>query len=406
MNAVTTKAQADSLRAQLSQMEGEFKLALPDHIKPEKFRRVVLTVAQQNPDLLNADRRSLLQACLKCAADGLIPDGREAALVLYGRTVQYIPMYGGLLKRVRNSGEVASVQAHIIYENDEFVIRRGFQDTLDHRPKFPGDRGKPIGAYAVAKFKDGSDPIFEVMDLQQIEKVRLASKGANAFAWKNWWEEMARKTVFRRLSKWLPMDADLDQLWRSEDDANRPRVVTGTVIQEEPGPDYPTPPLPSTVTYERPSKLDALEPVAEVMRETETIDYETGEIVDAMEMEERSVVEEPVVEEPIAEKVEPQPEPQPMPMQELPPVTAAIDPKVLAGVRHVKDLFSKVTTEKWHQSLEADPVIKKQRAFLKKNHPDLAKEVETAITEAFQRVAQPLPLDQTPMMGVRTTPNK
>src|SRR6185437_11438467 len=136
-----------------------------------------MTVVQQQPDLMAADRRTLLASCLKCAADGLVPDGREAALVIFNtktkdggwsKVVQYMPMMAGILKRIRNAGEIASVQAHVIYEHDKFVIRRGINETIEHEPLFPGDRGQPIGAYAVAKFKDGSDPVFEVMDINAI----------------------------------------------------------------------------------------------------------------------------------------------------------------------------------------------------------------------------------------------
>lgn len=220
MSVTTTRPAnpVEQIRAQLVAMTPEFKNALPSHIKPEKFQRVVMTVVQQNPGLLNADRRSLFASCIKCAADGLIPDGREAALVMFGSTVQYMPMLAGIQKRVRNSGEIASVQAHVIYENDTFVIRRGLNETIEHEPLFPGDRGKPIGAYAVAKFKDGSDPVFEVMDIAAIERVRKVSRSGNKGPWVDWWDEMARKTVFRRLSKWLPMDAETDVLMARDDE--------------------------------------------------------------------------------------------------------------------------------------------------------------------------------------------
>lgn len=212
----------EQIRKQLVRMSPEIKNALPSHIKPERFQRVVLTVVQQNPALMNADRRSLFAACIKCAADGLIPDGRESALVLFGNQVQYMPMMAGLQKRVRNSGAISSMQAHVIFENDRFVIRRGLDETIEHVPLFPGDRGKPIGAYSIAKFKDGSDPMFEVMDLAAIEKVRSVSRAKSKGPWVDWWEEMARKTVFRRLSKWLPMDADVDDLFRRDDEISGP----------------------------------------------------------------------------------------------------------------------------------------------------------------------------------------
>lgn len=234
MSVTTTRASnpAGQLRVTLDGMTSQFAAALPSHIKPEKFKRVVMTVAQLNPALLGADRQTLLASCLKCASDGLIPDGREAALVLFSGKVQYMPMFTGIQKRVRNSGEIASIEAHVIYENDKFLIKRGLVSGLEHEPLFPGDRGKPIGAYAVAKFKDGSDPMFEVMDLQSIEKVRKVSRAGNAGPWKEWWDEMARKTVFRRLSKWLPMDAEVDDLMRRDDQAGSP-TTEGPTIEGE-----------------------------------------------------------------------------------------------------------------------------------------------------------------------------
>lgn len=250
-NALTT--QTSQLRTQLTSMSSEFKSALPSHIKPEKFQRVVMTVVQQNPDLMLADRRSLLGSCLKCAADGLIPDGREAALVIFNtkkgdqwvKGVQYMPMLAGIQKRVRNSGEIASIEAHVIYENDHFVWRQGLDASIDHTPLFPGDRGKPVGAYAVAKFKDGSDPQFEVMDIAAIEKVRSVSRGKDKGPWVQWWDEMARKTVFRRLSKWLPMDTEADDLMQRDDENAIQGSDPTTIIHHQDG----------AAT----SKLDALE---------------------------------------------------------------------------------------------------------------------------------------------------
>lgn len=246
MNNEVSEATAQ-LRGQINVMTREFRKALPSHIAPEKFQRVVMTVVQQNPDLMKADRQTLLASCLKCAADGLIPDGREAALVIFSNKVQYMPMLAGLQKRVRNSGEIASVQAHIIYENDHFVWRQGLDEHIEHTPLFPGHRGKAIGAYAIAKFKDGSDPQFEVMDVEAIERVRSVSRGKNGGPWAQWWDEMARKTVFRRLSKWLPMDAEVDELLRRDDE------IEAVPYGKEAGPD----PVVTAV----PSKLDALEHV-------------------------------------------------------------------------------------------------------------------------------------------------
>lgn len=258
MNAVAPQTQ---LRQQLAAMNGEFSNALPSHIKPERFQRVIMTVVQQNPGLLNADRKTLLASCLKCAADGLVPDGREAALVLFGNTVNYMPMFTGIQKRVRNSGVISSIQAHVIYENDEFVWTQGVDSSVYHKPLFPGDRGKPVGAYAVAKFNDGSDPQIEVMDVNQIERVRAVSRSKGSGPWVQWWDEQARKTVFKRLSKWLPLDAEVDDI-----------IQHDNAIEREPEPEQPA---VDVTPKKRGSKLDAIvqEEPSEVV-EAETVESE------------------------------------------------------------------------------------------------------------------------------------
>mgnify|MGYP001156496481 CR=1 FL=1 len=201
----------------VQRMEKQFALALPEHVSPEKFVRVVMTAINTNPDLQKADRQSVLAAAMKCAQDGLLPDGREAALVTYGNKAQYLPMIAGVLAKVRRSGELRTISAHIVYENDAFTYTLGDDERIEHQPRLDGPRGKPIAAYAIAKTKDGG-VYREVMSVEQINQVRNVSRAKNAGPWVQWWDEMARKTVLRRLSKRLPMSTDLVQLFQRDDD--------------------------------------------------------------------------------------------------------------------------------------------------------------------------------------------
>lgn len=213
----------DVLRRQLASLP-EIAQNLPSTIKPEKFRNVVITAANMTPDLLGADRRSLIGACVKCAADGLVPDGREAALVMFNGKVQYMPMLAGVLKRARNSGEIASLTVQVVYRNDTFVWRPSdAENPITHDVGgLEVDRGDPIGAYAIARLKDGS-VMAEVMNKAEIEKVRQVSRAKGNGPWVQWWDQMARKTVLRRLSKYLPMDAaPPDALFARDDDLGKP----------------------------------------------------------------------------------------------------------------------------------------------------------------------------------------
>jgi len=206
------------IRQNLTAMAPQFQAALPSHITVEKFTRVAMTAIQNNPDLATADRNSLFGSIVRLAQDGLLPDGREAAIVLFAGKAQAMPMIGGILKKIRQSGDVSYVSAQIVYSNDHFEWTLGFDEAITHRPApLDEEPGEPVAAYAVAVLKDGSR-LLEVMRKSEIEKVRNVSRAKGNGPWVQWWGEMARKTVMRRLSKRLPMSTDLEDEIFSRDE--------------------------------------------------------------------------------------------------------------------------------------------------------------------------------------------
>lgn len=204
------------IREQIDNREGEFKAALPAHIPVERFVRVLTTAVQNNPKLMTLERRSFFNAAMRAAQDGLLPDGREGAIVEFNGKATWMPMIGGIRKKARNSGEIVSWEAHVAFENDEFDYALGDEPYIKHKPAL-GDRGKPIAAYSVAVLKSG-ERSREVMSVGEIEKVRKVSRASGSGPWVQWWEEMARKTVARRHAKVLPMSSDLDDIIRRDDE--------------------------------------------------------------------------------------------------------------------------------------------------------------------------------------------
>lgn len=226
--AVDVERKPPSLGEQLKQKEGQFNAALPAHIPVERFMRVVMTAVQNNPALAQADRQSLWNASMRAAQDGLLPDGREGALVIYKtkekqrdgkevwiEKVQWMPMIAGIRKKVRNSGEIATWDAQVVHKNDHFEFELGDDPFIKHKPALDNP-GEVIAAYSVAVLKSG-EKSREVMTRAQIEKVRSASRSKDRGPWVDWFEEMCRKTVARRHSKLLPMSTDLDDLIRRDD---------------------------------------------------------------------------------------------------------------------------------------------------------------------------------------------
>ncbi|MFH1558134.1 MAG: recombinase RecT, partial [Pseudomonadota bacterium] len=124
---------------------------------------------------------------------------------------QFAMGYRGMINLSRRSGMVAQLEAHVIHANDEFEFAYGDNPHLTHKPAWGRPAGEIIGSYAIATLKEGTKQ-FEVMDREQIEYIRTHSKAPNSPAWRDWYDEMARKCPIRRLWKYLPSSTDAD--WR------------------------------------------------------------------------------------------------------------------------------------------------------------------------------------------------
>jgi recombination protein RecT len=205
---------------QLNSRVDQFKLALPPHMPADRFIRVVITACNLNPDLLACDRVSLFNSAMRCAQDGLLPDSREAVLVPFKNKVQYLVMYGGLLKKFRNSGQFKWIGTGIVYEGE--VYEHWITQEGEHFKHIPGDDndGKKIRrVYALATTKDGGSFVAD-LPLSDINKRRNMSRTTREDApWKMWTEEMMRKTAIRVLSKLLPMSSDLDAMMQRDEEA-------------------------------------------------------------------------------------------------------------------------------------------------------------------------------------------
>lgn len=242
----TSITHVEAVRLTLVKMQPEFAAALPPQIPAERFVRTVMTAVQLEPKLLGADRKSLLSSCMRAAQDGLMLDGREAALVTYGDKVQYLPMVGGILKKLRQSGQLLSISANVVYEKDAFDYELGDEERIKHKP-FLGDRGRPIAVYAVARTIEGG--IYrEVMSVGEVESIRNRSRAGKDGPWKNNWSEMARKTVIRRICKRLPSSSDLDSVLLADNEH---------YDMQPAAPQAPVMAQPETVPAPRTSRLKA-----------------------------------------------------------------------------------------------------------------------------------------------------
>ena len=224
-------AASDRARSLLDTMGQDLINSLPATVQPKRFKAAFVNLAVHNPSIFTCTADSLRSSLLKCAVDGLVPDGRLAAIVAFktktpdGKWLsiaQYIPMYQGLISRARELGETFSVTANVVYQNDVFDVDEADpQQTTHKRPPLNQDRGQIVGAYAIFRTEGGKVIHREVMDLKELMKVQNMSR-AKEGPWKTWPDQMMRKTPIRRGSKYIPMSAELRQIIERDDEFNPP----------------------------------------------------------------------------------------------------------------------------------------------------------------------------------------
>lgn len=216
-NKVTAQGSGEkkTLQQYLKAMEGEIKKALPSVLTPERFTRMVLSALSTNPKLGACTPNSFLGAMMSAAQLGLEPNTPlgQAYLIPFKNhgvdEVQFQLGYKGLIDLAYRSGEIEVVQAHVVYANDVFECAYGLEPKLVHQPA-DRDRGDAIKVYAVFKTKSGGYG-FEVMSMDDVR--RHAEKYSQAYKtgfspWKTSFEEMAKKTVLKRVLKYAPLKSD------------------------------------------------------------------------------------------------------------------------------------------------------------------------------------------------------
>jgi recombination protein RecT len=207
----------------------EIALALPQHVTPERLLRIALSEVRRNPRLAQCSAPSLLGAIFTCAQLGLEPGGAlgHCYLIPYKDECQFQIGYKGMIELARRSGQIQSLSARSVYENDHFDYSYGLHEDLIHQPA-TGERGELTHAYAVAKLMDGGIQ-FEVMDRHELEAIRDGSQGYQTAVkynkkdspWISSFDEMCRKTVIRRMFKYLPVSIELVKAASLDERADR-----------------------------------------------------------------------------------------------------------------------------------------------------------------------------------------
>ena len=217
------------------EFQSQMAMALPKTMTAERLTRIVMTECRKVPALLNCAPESFFGAVLQCAQLGLEPGNAlgHCYLLPFGNgkakdgrpNCQLIIGYRGMIDLARRSGQILSINAYCVHQSDDFSYELGLHPDIHHVPASVADRGPVSFVYAVAQLKGGGVQ-FEVMSRAEIEEVRKTSKAGQSGPWSSHWEEMAKKTVIRRLFKYLPVSIEAVRAVEADEKADRGEVVT------------------------------------------------------------------------------------------------------------------------------------------------------------------------------------
>ena len=229
---IRDRLQSDAFRDQIA-------MVLPNHIKPERMVRVACTAMLRTPKLAECDQTSFFNAMLQLSQWGLEPDGRRAHLIPFrnnkeGRTeCQLILDYKGLVELILRTGSVSGIHADKVCDADEFVYDCG--QVVKHTIDFRKPRGEAYAYVCIITRKDGSKKC-EVMTRDEVDAIRKRSKSASNGPWVTDFDEMAKKTVFKRASKWCELSSEIRDAFEHDDhDTVDGRVTRSAVTADEIG---------------------------------------------------------------------------------------------------------------------------------------------------------------------------
>ena len=191
----------------------EVKDGLPKDLNVTRFVNNAVALLNENTtlqDFAKANGTSQIKAgMLKAAYLGLDFMNKEAYLVPYGKTLNFMKSYTGAVKLCKKYSirPIKDIYAKLVREGDDYEIAIiNNEPKVTYKPK-PFNNGQIQGAFAVVQFTDGGIQ-YEEMSLAELEKVRGCSKQKNGPTWTQWTDQMYLKSVLHRLCKRIEIDFD------------------------------------------------------------------------------------------------------------------------------------------------------------------------------------------------------
>jgi recombination protein RecT len=201
------KEAGEKLTDFLARYRNQIVQILPKHLTPERVLKLIVGELNRSPALMGCSPMSVVNCCLHAASMGLEIRPRSAYIVPFGKEATLMLDYRAKIELALRSGYVSDMEARLVYAGDDFELSFGIEPKLLHVPRFESE--KIAMGYAIAWSTKARKPHVEVMTYAQIDAIRKRSKMAEGPAWKNHYDQMARKTLIHRLSNYIPQSPEI-----------------------------------------------------------------------------------------------------------------------------------------------------------------------------------------------------
>lgn len=217
------KTRVATFKDLLTRAAPSISAVLPKHLTAERMLKVATIAVTRDPKLLECEPSTIVQSIVLCSQLGLEPGSTfgHAYLLPFWNSknnrheCQFIPGYRGLIELMARSGELSGPPiVALVWELDEFsfeVTEDGYK--LSHKPNLDSPREVYRYVYGIAKLKNG-EKVIEVMKRSQVLHIRdkaqlLMKRKTQEGPWFTDEPEMARKTLVKRIAKYLPLSIEL-----------------------------------------------------------------------------------------------------------------------------------------------------------------------------------------------------
>ena len=264
------KTIVDSVQKRIAEMQNKGSIELPNNYSVGNALKSAYLILQETqtsgkkPVLQACTQESIANSLLDMATQGLNPSKDQCYFIAYGNKLTMERGYLGTIALTKRIKGVKDVKGYAVYKDDKFElgfdILTGKQKILEFCPGLNRDPKNLVGAFALIL---GDNEILhtEYMDINQIHKAwEQGSMKGNSGAHKNFPDQMAIKTVINRACKYYVSTSDDSD--KIAEFMNKSVEDTDRELEEE-------------------KKEFANKEVVEIEEIPESVDEETGEIIEA-----------------------------------------------------------------------------------------------------------------------------